>query len=199
MDDQNPPGRSLGLTRLAVAAAILLVIAVLAVIYYQHHSSAKTDQTPAAGLSAKKLTTPVTSSPKGGSILSINELGVRLQVPATLAGLTYTVTTAPGPRGDIMTVQFIMKSYSSLANQCAGVADKLDHPFANLSRAEASAPDQPSGSVMKRFAGYSVVNSGSSLPPGVKCKSPAIGTKLSDLDNKLTASLKAAFQTAQPL
>lgn len=142
---------------------------------------------------------PVTSKPQGAdanSILTLNELGVKMKLPDSLKSLTYTVTKAPGPHGDLVTVQFIMPNYSRLANKCAGLSGNTAHPFANLSKA---AKGQPKASIMKQLDSYAIVNSGSSVPPKTTCKDPAVTDQLKKLGSQLTASLKNVFQTAKPI
>lgn len=184
---------------------ILLIVALAAAgggaYYWRHRSDNSNKNQTTANQTAKTTNTkpkvPTVSPPKSaaGAAMTISDLGVKVSVPASLSGLSYTVTTATGPQGDITTVQFIMKSYSTLANQCAGVPDTTVHPFANLSKAVTS---QPSG-VVKSFRDYSIVNSGSSLPPNFSCKDSGVQQQLVSLGTQLTADLQTMFQSAQEI
>lgn len=193
-----------GIARIGLLVSLIVVLAVAGggVYYWRHHNSANKSPAPAANktttTTSSKPKVPTVSQPKtatAGSAMTIPELGVKADLPASLSGLSYTVTTAQGPQGDITTVQFIMKSYSALANQCAGAADTTAHPFANLSKASGSQP----ANVMKSFRDYSIVNSGSSLPPNFSCKDSVTQAQLTNLGNQLTGNLKTMFQSAQQL
>lgn len=184
--------------RLLVLAGVVIVVVAGALVAYHFIS----DHNKPAGVKNSTKNSepvPVTSKPQGAdanSVLTLNELGVKMKLPDGLKELTYTVTKAPGPHGDLITVQFIMPGYSQLANKCAGLSGNTAHPFANLSRA---AKGQPKASIMKQLDSYDIVNSGSSVPPKTTCKDPAVAGQLKELGSQLTASLKSVFQTAKPL
>jgi hypothetical protein len=180
---------------------ITLVILVGASAGLAYHFSRKPASNPKSSASQKPVT-PTTSKAQGAdnnSMLSIAELGVKFQVPQTLDGLSYTVTTARGPQGDLVTVQMIIKSYSDLADKCAGVSGNTSHPFANLSKASGSASNQPADSVIKRLNGFTILNSGSSVPPNITCKNGVTQKQLTSLDEQLVNSLKSAFKNAQQI
>lgn len=180
--------------------AILLIAAGAIIIYMLFFYSQDINNSAATPIGkVQKPKVPTTSKPIGvapGSMLAIPELGVKLNISSELSGMTYTVTKAPSAKGDLVTVQFIMSNYSSLANKCAGVDDKTAHPFANLSKV----PGHPAGvaqeSIMKQFQTYFIINSGSSLPPQVTCKDKTTQQQLQVSEAKLTGSLKKAFQDA---
>lgn len=196
MEQEKLAGRHFSKNLITIIVLILIAFGAFVYLYNAHKSPSK--GSPVAKV--QKPDTPITSRPISAgadATLNIPDLGVKLNIPLDLSGLAYTVTKAPSVKGHLVTVQFIMKSYSSLANKCAGVDDKVAHPFANLSKSSGRLVGNDQGSVMKQFNDYSIVNSGSSLPPAIRCKDKATQEQLLLMGANLTKSLQRAFQSAE--
>ncbi|HET9850271.1 MAG TPA: hypothetical protein VFP35_01460 [Candidatus Saccharimonadales bacterium] len=194
---QDRPSGYLKVWILAVIAVVVIAAAGGAWLYQSRQAPSKGSK-PAVSKNQKPQI-PTVSKAKTfsqGSSLTISELGVKLQVPAQLNGLSYTVTRANSSQGDLVTIQFALPAYSALANKCAGLTGDTPHPFANLSKA---ATKTAGTSAVKDMGDYVIVNSGSSVPPNVSCKYPAVANQLKDLGNQLDASLTAMFQSAQKI
>ncbi|HEU5004977.1 MAG TPA: hypothetical protein VFT49_02755 [Candidatus Saccharimonadales bacterium] len=183
-----------------IALAVLLAIAVGVAAYFQFRPT-KTPISQKTSQNTKKPTTPTVSKQQAASNseMTLSELGVKFKLSSKLNGLTYTVTTAPSSQGDLITIQLYLKSYSDLANQCAGTTSGTNHAFANLSKVTGSAASQPDSSIVARVNGSVIVNSGSSVPPTVACKDAQTRSQLDALGNQLTTELKQSFASASPI
>lgn len=152
---------------------------------------------------AKKATNNPTSKNTGSNAsasqtVTIKELGVKLTLPDSLAGMKYSVDTIPSKETLPPLINLSLTRYTDLANICTGGSSSMKYTFATLIKQNGKAPAGTTD-VIKQFNTFYVKNLGASVPKTTKCKDASTQIALSALTKDLNQSLQKTFDSAQQI
>jgi hypothetical protein len=182
-----------GLAPPQIALAALIIIAILGVgwlVNNNYSSKGSNNKTPSTA------NAPATAS--SAKSLEFKEYGVKINLPADLNGLKYSVSTPPASANapNIVLVKLNMDEYTKLANKCMGTPTGTEQSFATLIKTPQLGNTPPSVPALKQFGDFYIGNLGPALQ-NPTCKDGATQKSLSDLSKKLDTALKTAFDSAQ--
>lgn len=163
---------------LALPAIVLLSVILVFGIYKIANQESKT-----------AITTP------SADRLILKEFGVQITLPDELKGVKYTVLKPPVKLKSAATILNLkLASYTTLANKCLGTASGTDRFFASL--AKNNGQSLPESVTLKKFSNFHVINLGSSITKGTRCKDLLVQKSFNELSNSLNSALKSAFSSA---
>jgi hypothetical protein len=168
---------------LALSIAVLVILVVVIVLI------TRSDNSPATMSPAT-----VTPSSSGG----LQNLGIKITLPADLKDVKYSSTAAAGAASNYSIVGLSTDEYMTLVNKCLGLAANTTQNFATLYRGEIVSGITPPQTSLKQLDTFYIGNLGPTTP-GPTCKDESTQKELNSLSSSLNTSLQQAMAGAAKL
>lgn len=182
--------------RIAVAGGILGLLSILLIIGLV---LTKDDTKKSSTTLPKSSTQSITSSSNLPSLI-IKELGVKINLPASIKDTTFVKVASTNSQSSLAarnpTVKLELQQYSDLVSKCLGNKAKINYPYAVISKVSGKAAAS-NKSVLKQFDTFYIQKDFNGVDPA--CQNPIDKQNIDSLYRNITDDLQTAFSNAQQI